>query len=83
MESLNSIRELRNSINDYDNQMDIWKLSEKIERKTQIKYKEGVGSSFEFANAQNERIQQYLKLLQSELKLLNSNVDFQKANGKL
>jgi outer membrane protein len=83
MESMNSIRELRNSINDYDNQMDIWKLSEKIERKTQVKYKEGVGSSFEFANAQNERIQQYLKLLQSELKLLNSNVDFQKSNGKL
>lgn len=83
IESMNSSLSLKNNIHEYDNQKDILKLSEKIEHKTQLKYKEGVGSSFEFANAQNERIQQYLKLLQSELKLLNSYIDYKKAVNKL
>jgi outer membrane protein len=83
IESMNALLSLRNQVNDYNNQNDILKLSEKIERKTQVKYKEGIGSSFEFASAQNERIQQYLKLLQSELKLLTNYIDFKKSNGNL
>lgn len=82
IENMNTVLTLRNNINEYKNQKDILKLSEKIEHKTQVKYKEGVGSSFEFANAQNERIQQYLKLLQSELNLLNSHIDLKKIQGK-
>jgi outer membrane protein TolC len=82
IENMNTILTLRNNINEYKSQKDILKLSEKIEHKTQVKYKEGVGSSFEFANAQNERIQQYLKLLQSELNLLNSHIDLKKIQGK-
>lgn len=81
IENLNVLMNLRNHINEYKNQKDILKLSEKIEHKTQVKYKEGIGSSFEFANAQNERIQQYLKLLQSELNLLNSYVELKKIQG--
>jgi outer membrane protein len=82
IENMNTIMTLRNSMNEYKNQKDILKLSEKIEHKTQVKYKEGIGSSFEFANAQNERIQQYLKLLQTELNLLNSHIDLKKIQGK-
>ncbi|MBL7788737.1 MAG: TolC family protein [Chitinophagales bacterium] len=82
IENMNTVLTLRNNINEFKNQKDILKLSEKIEHKTQVKYKEGVGSSFEFANAQNERIQQYLKLLQSELNLLNSHIDLKKIQGK-
>lgn len=83
MEHTNARLSMLNTIHEYQNQKDIMRLSEKIERKTQIKYKEGIGSSFEFANAQNDRIQQYLKLLQTELKLLNLDIDFQKSSGKL
>lgn len=83
LETMNSILNLKNNINEYQNQKDILNLSEKIERKTRLKYTEGVGSSFEFANAQNDRIQQYLKLLQTELKLLNSNIDYKKSSGKI
>ena len=82
VENMNTILTLRNNMNEYKNQKDILKLSEKIEHKTQVKYKEGIGSSFEFANAQNERIQQYLKLLQTELNLLNSHIDLKKIQGK-
>jgi outer membrane protein TolC len=83
LQNMNTLLTIRNNINDYKNQKDILKLSEKIEHKTQVKYKEGIGSSFEFANAQNERIQQYLKLLQSELNLLNSHIELKKIQGKL
>lgn len=82
IENMNTIMTLRNNMNEYKNQKDILKLSEKIEHKTQVKYKEGIGSSFEFAMAQNERIQQYLKLLQSELNLLNSHIELKKIQGK-
>lgn len=79
----NSILTLTNHINEYKNQKDILKLAEKIEKKTQFKYKEGVGSSFEFSNAQNERIQQYLNFLQNELNLINAQVEYQKAISNL
>lgn len=79
IEAMNSFLSLRNTTDEYKNQLDILKLSEKIENKTRVKYKEGVGSSFEFANAQNERIQQYLKTLQVELKLLNNYIDYKKS----
>lgn len=82
IENMNTVFTVRNNLNEYKNQKDLLKLSEKIEHKTQVKYKEGVGSSFEFANAQNDRIQQYLKLLQTELNLLNSHIDLQKIQGK-
>lgn len=82
IDALNSILTIKNQINKYTNQKDILKLSEKIEQKTQIKYKEGIGSSFEFANAQSERVKQYLEYLQSELNLLNSYIDYQKSIGK-
>lgn len=82
VENMNTILTIRNNMNEYKNQKDILKLSEKIEHKTQVKYKEGIGSSFEFANAQSERIQQYIKLLQTELNLLNSHIELKKIQGK-
>lgn len=83
MQAVNSRLSFQNALNDYENQSNILKLAEKIEKKTQIKYKEGVGSSYEFANAQNDRIQQYLKLLDSRLNVLMKYTEYQKANGKL
>lgn len=83
LQAINSQLSLQNALEDYENQNNILKLSEKIERKTQIKYKEGIGSSYEFATAQNDRIQQYLKLLQSRLNVLMKFTEFQKASGNL
>lgn len=83
LQAINARLMLQNSIDEYENQSNILKLAEKIERKTQVKYKEGVGSSYEFATAQNDRIQQYLKLLQTRLNVLMKYTDFQKASGNL
>lgn len=83
LQAINSQLSLQNTISEYENQLNILKLAEKIERKTQVKYKEGIGSSYEFANAQNDRIQQYIKLLQTKLNLLINYTNYQKANGLL
>lgn len=83
LQAINARLSLQNSIDEYENQSNILKLAEKIEKKTQVKYKEGVGSSYEFATAQNDRIQQYLKLLQSQLNVLMKFTEYNKASGNL
>lgn len=74
---------LQNAINEYENNDNILKLSTKIQTKTQIKYKEGVGSSYEFAQAQSERIQQQLRVIQSILNVAIKGIEYRKVNGKL
>jgi outer membrane protein TolC len=66
-----------------DYQNNILKLSAKIQNKTQIKYKEGIGSSFEFAQAQGERIQQQIKVIQALQNVATKGVEWSKAIGKL
>jgi outer membrane protein TolC len=57
-------------------------LSEKIFTKTNIKFKEGVGNSFELVQAQQDLIQNKLKFIQAQLNLLNTKADLEKAVGK-
>lgn len=57
-------------------------LSQKIFTKTNIKFKEGVGNSFELVQAQQDLIQNRLKFIQAQLNLLNTKADLDKAIGK-
>lgn len=56
-------------------------LSEKIFKTNQIKYKEGLGSSFELVQSENENATNHLKRIQSILTLLNAKADLDKALG--
>ena len=56
-------------------------LSEKIFRKSNIKYKEGVGSSFELTQAQQEMVQNKLKYVQTVMNLLINRTELDKALG--
>jgi outer membrane protein len=56
-------------------------LSEKIFKTNQIKYKEGVGSSFELVQSETENSANHLKRIQSVLSLLNAKADLDKALG--
>ena len=56
-------------------------LSEKIFNKTNVKFKEGIGNSFELVQAQQDLIQNKLKLIQAQLSLLNNKADLDKALG--
>jgi outer membrane protein TolC len=56
-------------------------LSEKIFKINQIKYKEGIGNSFELVQSETEFTTNQLKYMQSVLNLLNSKADLDKALG--
>jgi outer membrane protein TolC len=83
IEVIQSQLNLKNAINEYENNNNILNLSSKIQNKSRIKYKEGVGSSFELAQAQNERVQQQLRTLQSILNVAVKGIEFRKSIGKL
>jgi outer membrane protein len=83
IEVIQSQLNLKNAINEYENNNNILLLSSKIQNKSRIKYKEGVGSSFELAQAQNERVQQQLRTLQSILNVAVKGIEFRKSIGKL
>jgi outer membrane protein len=57
-------------------------LSEKIYTKNRLKFKEGVGSSFELVQAEQEYTTNQLKKIQATLGVLNSKADLDKALGK-
>ena len=56
-------------------------LSEKIFKTTNVKFKEGIGNSFELVQAQQDLIQNKLKYIQAQLSLLNTKADMDKALG--
>lgn len=57
-------------------------LSEKIFKKNQAKFQQGVGSSFELTQSETEYTTNQLKHIQSVLNLLNAKADLDKALGK-
>lgn len=56
-------------------------LSEKIFKTNQIKYKEGIGNSFELVQSENDNAMNHIKRIQSILNLLNAKADLDKALG--
>jgi outer membrane protein TolC len=56
-------------------------LSQKIFSKNQIKFTEGIGSSFELEQSQQELTTNQLKYIQSIMNLLNAKADLDKAMG--
>ncbi len=56
-------------------------LSEKIFNTNSIKFKEGVGNSFELVQSETENVSNQLKYIQSVLTLLSTKADLDKALG--
>ncbi len=82
--------QLSQAINEYNinllahknNQENLF-LSQKILNNTLIKFKEGVGSSMELAQAQNQELLAQNQLLQSNFKLLISKLKLDKLQNKI
>ena len=66
----------------YLNQKDNLALAEKIRNKTEIKFKEGLASSMELTQAENQFFTTQGAYIQSVFSLLNANTELQKALGK-
>lgn len=79
----NSQNNLANALNDYNNQKDNLALAEKILNKTVIMFNEGVGSSFELSQAQQEYTNTMINYSQSLYNLLVTKIELNKALGSL
>ena len=66
------------SINQYNNTQSNLKLAERIENKQQIKFKEGLSSSFDFAEAQKQLYTAQQEVLQAMLEIVNKKATLEK-----
>jgi outer membrane protein TolC len=66
------------SINQYNNAQANLKLAERIEAKQQVKFKEGLSSSFDFAEAQKQLYSAQQETLQAMLEIINKKATLEK-----
>jgi outer membrane protein TolC len=66
------------SINQFHNAQSNLKLAERIESKQQIKFKEGLSSSFDFADAQKQLYTAQQEVLQAMLEIINKKATLEK-----
>jgi outer membrane protein TolC len=66
------------SINQYNNAQANLKLAERIEAKQQVKFKEGLSSSFDFAEAQKQLYAAQQETLQAMLEIINKKATLEK-----
>lgn len=83
MESRNALIQLNNAILSLENAEENLALAEKIYNVTQIKYREGVGSSIERSQAEREMYNIQSQVVDAKFNLLNAKIDLDKATGKL
>lgn len=72
-----------NAFESYQTSKDLVSLSSEIYRKQQIKFKEGLGTSFDLMQSENQLYESQGKLYNAALELINSAIKLDKANGTL
>lgn len=70
-----------NAMNEYNNTLRNLELAEKIYKVAQLKYKEGVGSSLEMTNAEQQLYTTQATLINATYKILIAKTDIDKALG--
>lgn len=70
-----------NALNEYNNTLRNLELAEKIYKVAQLKYKEGVGSSLEMTNAEQQLYTTQANLINATYKILIAKTDIDKALG--
>lgn len=77
----------RNSYNfqlrNYQNQKANLALAERVKNKTMIQFKEGIASSFDYSQAENQYIQAQGAYIQAIINLLNAQTEYLKAFNQL
>jgi outer membrane protein len=79
----NALSNYQYSIETYTNTKESLALAERIERKQQIKFKEGLSSSFEFSEAQRQLYTSQQSYLQSMADIVNKKAALDKITNKL
>ncbi|SEW15162.1 Outer membrane protein TolC [Chitinophaga sp. YR573] len=83
LERSQSSSNLRNNILTLDAQESNMKLAQEVHNMTQIKYREGVGSSLEMSTAENDLLTAQNNYFSALYNAVVAKVDYLKANGKL
>lgn len=79
----NASMNYQNALENYKNQKQNLDLADKIYKKVQAKYKNGVGSSFELADAESSFSQAQSSYIQAIYNVLTAKTDLDKALGKI
>lgn len=79
----NAQTQLINAINDYNNQKRNLALANKILNKTRVMFNEGVGTSYELSQAQQEYTTTMINYSQSVYNLLTAKLELDKVTAKL
>ncbi|MCB0537260.1 MAG: TolC family protein, partial [Bacteroidetes bacterium] len=79
----NAQTQLINAINEYNNQKQNLALANKILNKTRVMFNEGVGSSYELSQAQQEYTTTMINYSQSVYNLLIAKLELEKVSAKL
>jgi outer membrane protein len=79
----NAFMNYQTSLENFKNQKQNLELADKIYKKVQVKYKNGVSSSFELADAESSMSEAQGKYIQAIYNVLTAKTDLDKALGKI
>jgi outer membrane protein TolC len=80
---LTAVAEMKTATEKYENDLENRQLSEKILEKSKIKFKNGLTSSTELSQLENQYLQAYGSYVASVMQLLQADLKLKKAMGKL
>jgi outer membrane protein TolC len=82
LQSAQALGEFRSALNTFNNSRESVALARKIRDKSAVKYREGVGSSIELMQAENELLNAQGNYISSATQLLNARVNLDKQLNK-
>lgn len=82
LQSAQALSDYKTALKTYEDTKAAMELAEKIRSQSNIKYKEGVGSSIEVIQAQNEQLSAQANYINSVMKLLDSRIVLDKQLNK-
>ncbi len=80
---LSAVAQMESALETYDNDSENMELAGRIRDKTKIKFDNGLSTSSELTQAENQYINAYRALVNSTLQLLQSDLQLKKAIGSL
>lgn len=80
---LSAVAQMESALETFDNDMENRELAERIRNKTKIKFDNGISTSTELTQIENQYIDAYRALVTSTLQLLQADLNLKKATSNL
>ena len=80
---LSAVAQMESALETFDNDMENRELAERIRNKTKIKFDNGISTSTELTQIENQYIDAYRALVNSTLQLLQADIKLKKVTGSL